>query len=106
MVAVDGGRFRRLGEQDRPTVGFSIDGSTALAQEGDTLLVALLVNAPAVRVSEFRDGNRAGFCLMGACQDCWVWTESGERLRACTTAVAEGLRILTKAPQSTWPVLA
>ncbi|MGF1593770.1 MAG: (2Fe-2S)-binding protein [Kiloniellaceae bacterium] len=106
MVVLDSGRFQRLGEEDRPAIGFSIDGRAALAREGDTLLVALLVNAPAVRESEFGDGSRAGFCLMGACQDCWVWTESGERLRACTTMIADGIRILTKEPQSTWPVLA
>ena len=28
---------------------------------------------------------RAGFCLMGACQDCWVRLRDGERLRACST---------------------
>jgi predicted molibdopterin-dependent oxidoreductase YjgC len=106
MVALGSGQFQRLGEEVRPAVGFSIDGHAALAREGDTLLVAILVNAPAMRGSEFGDGSRAGFCLMGACQDCWVWTESGERLRACTTVVADGLRILTRAPQSKWPILA
>lgn len=40
---------------------------------------------------------------MGACQDCWVWTEEGERLRACTTAVREGLRIVTNPPEVSWP---
>src|SRR3954466_6632650 len=33
---------------------------------------------------------------MGACQDCRVWTADGERLRACTTVVGEGMHILTR----------
>lgn len=106
MLAVGDGRFQRLGEEDRPAVTFSIDGRAASGREGDTLLVAILTNACAVRESEFGDGSRAGFCLMGACQDCWVWMESGERLRACTTVIAEGMQILTKAPEQRWPVLA
>ena len=89
------GRFVRLGETDRPQVAFSIDGHPVNALEGDSLLVAMLTQTGRLRRSEFGDGARAGFCLMGACQDCWVWTETGERLRACTTPVARGLRIIT-----------
>ena len=73
---------------------------TALA--GDTLMVALLANGPALRRSEFGEERRAGFCLMGACQDCWVWTAAGERLRACGTEVRDGLQILTKQPEAVW----
>jgi D-hydroxyproline dehydrogenase subunit gamma len=32
---------------------------------------------------------------MGACQDCWVQLEGGERLRACATLLTEGMRIIT-----------
>jgi D-hydroxyproline dehydrogenase subunit gamma len=103
MSVIGGGRFQRLSEEDRPSLSFSIDGRPAAAREGDTLLVAILTQAGSLRASEFGDGSRAGFCLMGACQDCWVWTESGERLRACTTAVTAGLGILTKTPEDTWP---
>jgi predicted molibdopterin-dependent oxidoreductase YjgC len=72
-----------------------VDGKTTEALEGDSLLVALLRGGSHLRRSEFGDGNRAGFCLMGACQDCWVSTEDGERLRACSTSVAPGMRICT-----------
>jgi len=48
-----------------------------------------------VRVSEFSGTPRAGFCLIGACQDCWVRTEAGARVRACSTPIAEGMRIVT-----------
>ncbi|MGF1609347.1 MAG: (2Fe-2S)-binding protein [Kiloniellales bacterium] len=88
-------RFLRLGETERPELAFSIDGRPGKALEGDSLLVAILTQTGRLRQSEFGDGARAGFCLMGACQDCWVWTEDGERLRACTTPVARGMRIIT-----------
>ena len=32
----------------------------------------------ALRAAEFGPEARAGFCLMGACQDCWVWQERFE----------------------------
>ncbi|WP_424136222.1 (2Fe-2S)-binding protein [Roseomonas chloroacetimidivorans] len=95
--------LRRLGETDRPSIAFTIDGQPATGLEGDTLLTAILLNAAALRVSEFGDGPRAGFCLMGACQDCWVWTEEGERLRACGTPLAAGIRIVTR--EAPWPHL-
>lgn len=93
----------RLAEKDRPRIEISIDGKAALAMEGDTLLVAILTNAGRLRRSEFGDGDRAGFCLMGACQDCWVWMDSGQRLRACTTPVEPNMRIITGEPDGLWP---
>jgi predicted molibdopterin-dependent oxidoreductase YjgC len=98
-------RFVRLGETDREPVRITIDGRPAGALEGDTLMVAVLNNVDRLRESEFGDGKRAGFCLMGACQDCWVWTAEGERLRACTTMVEEGMHIVTTQPEATWPNL-
>lgn len=62
---------------------------------GDTVLTALLTAGRRLRDSEFGDGPRAGFCLMGACQDCWVTLADGQRLRACTTPVSEGMAIDT-----------
>lgn len=96
-------RFVRLAEKGRARVRIVIDGQMVAALAGDTLMVALLSHTRHLRESEFGDGRRAGFCLMGACQDCWVWTASGERLRACTTVVEEGLHILTHQPEATWP---
>lgn len=95
-------RFVRLAETDRPALTLHIDGEARTALAGDTLLVALLSNGRRVRDSEFGDGARAGFCLMGACQDCWVWTPEGERLRACSTAVEEGMSVLTRPPAQHW----
>lgn len=95
-------RFQRLAETGRPQVSLTVDGLPVTALVGDTLMVALLANGPALRRSEFGDERRAGFCLMGACQDCWVWTAEGERLRACGTEVREGLQILTAQPEAVW----
>jgi predicted molibdopterin-dependent oxidoreductase YjgC len=100
------GRFIRLGETERKSVKIQVDGAEVTALAGDTLLVAMLCALDHVRQSEFGHEVRAGFCLMGACQDCWVWTADGERLRACTTVVGEGLRIVTTQPEAQWANLA
>jgi hypothetical protein len=89
-------QFHRLAERDRRIVRFAIDDRACEALVGDTLLTALLTNGRRLRLSEFGDGPRAGFCLMGACQDCWVALEDGTRLRACTSFVGEGMRIVTQ----------
>ena len=92
----------RLRDVDRPRIMLTLEGRPVQAQQGDTLLTALLAaGAGHLRESEFGDGPRAGFCLMGACQDCWVWTSAGFRVRACSTRAAPDMRILTRPPP--WP---
>ena len=86
-------RLVRLAETGRPGVTIFHGGRPLPALAGDTLLTALLCNGVALRRSEFDDGLRAGFCNMGACQDCWVALEDGSRLRACTTEVRDGMRV-------------
>ena len=100
------GRFLQLAETDRAAVAFVVDGGLVHGLEGDTLLTAMLRAGAHLRESEFGDGRRSGFCLMGACQDCWVWTEAGGRLRACSTVLTEGLRIVTRQPGAQWSNLA
>jgi hypothetical protein len=51
-----------------------------------------------VRHSDIGNDARAGFCLMGACQECWVWLGAGRRVRACTTLVSEGMKIYSARP--------
>ncbi len=87
--------LQRVAEQGRPVVRFTLDGRPVEALEGDTILTAMLTNGDHLRRSEFADSPRAGFCLMGACQDCWVRTEEGDRLRACGTFIAEGMRLVS-----------
>ncbi len=95
-----GGRLLRLAERERPALSFHLDGKAVTALAGDTVLTAVLSVGGTLRPSEFGPERRAGFCLMGACQDCWVWQEAGPRLRACSTLLADGMRLLTKAPES------
>ena len=88
-----GCRLVRVAETDRPGVTIFHDGQPLAALAGDTLLTALLCNGVALRRNEFDGGLRAGFCNMGACQDCWVVLEDGSRTRACTTEVRDGMRV-------------
>ena len=97
-----GGRFVRVAETDRREVTIVVDGKPVQALEGDTLLVAILAALGHLRTSEFGDGRRAGFCMMGACQDCWVWGAKGDRLRACSTSVVDGMAISTQQPECAW----
>lgn len=96
------GRFVRLAEQDRPAISLTIDGQPVRALQGDTLMVAMLAAGRVLRTSEFGQGKRAGFCLMGACQDCWVWTADGHRLRACSTLAESGMNVTTRQPEASW----
>jgi D-hydroxyproline dehydrogenase subunit gamma len=88
------GLFRRLVPRDGAPIPFTIDGAPAEAREGDLLLTAILLHRAALRRFEFGEGNRAGFCLMAACQDCWVSLADGRRLRACTTPVEPGMAVV------------
>lgn len=96
------GRIVRLAERDRAVVHFFLDGQMRGALAGDTVLTAMLASGHALRKSEFGPEPRAGFCLMGACQDCWVWQDEGPRMWACSSLVTEGMRLRTTPPES-WP---
>lgn len=87
--------LRRIAETGRETVEFTLDGRTCQALAGDTVLTAVLSQQDRLRIEEFNAAPRAGFCLMGACQDCWMLTEEGTRLRACSTFIAPGMRLLS-----------
>lgn len=94
--------LKRLAETGRPALTFTFDGQACTALAGDTVLTAVLTQAERLRFSEFGGGPRAGFCMMGACQDCWVQLEDGERVRACSTFIEPGMRLqsLALAPAS------
>lgn len=90
----------RLAERDRPAVAFTLDGRPAQALAGDTVLTAVLTQGAQLRQSEFSGAPRAGFCMMGACQDCWIMTADAGRVRACTTFVKPGMAVLTGAGEA------
>ena len=90
--------FRRVKETQREVILFALDGNNVTALRGDTVLIAVLTQAERLRLSEFSGKPRAGFCLIGACQDCWMQTEDGRRIRACTTTIESGMRLRTNPP--------
>ena len=95
----DAPQFVRLKPRSGAAVPFRIDGRACEAQAGDTILTALLLHQGHARPFEFGAGLRAGFCLMGACQDCWVTLADGRRLRSCATLLTPDLDIITRGNQ-------
>ncbi|MDP9899422.1 (2Fe-2S)-binding protein [Variovorax ginsengisoli] len=90
--------LRRVAETQRAAVSFTLDGRPVQALEGDTVLTAVLTQGAQLRRNEFSGEPRAGFCMMGACQDCWIATADGARLRACSTFIAPGMALLSEVP--------
>ena len=74
------------------TISFRIDDEPAEAIEGESLLAAILCHRDSLPGAGVH-GARAGFCLMGACQECWVQVEGMGPVRTCTTPVGEGMRV-------------
>jgi hypothetical protein len=87
--------LHRVAEADRSAVAFTLDGRPAHALAGDTVLTAVLTQCGQLRNNEFSGAPRAGFCMMGACQDCWILTADGARLRACSAFIEPGMALLT-----------
>jgi predicted molibdopterin-dependent oxidoreductase YjgC len=88
------GLFQRAIDRGGAAVALTIDGEPVQAQQGDLLITAILLHRTALRRFEFGSGSRAGFCLMAACQDCWVQLADGRRLRACSTRVEPGMAVV------------
>ena len=97
------GQFHRLPGRERAPLTLFLDGAAITALEGDTVLTAILTRRGSLRRSEWRKQPRAGFCLMGACQDCWIWCEDGTRLRACSSPALAGQRLLSRSPLAPAP---
>lgn len=97
-MTTDGAQFMRVATRRGASVAVRFDGVTLAATEGDSILTVLLTHGLILRRHEFGNESRSGFCLMGACQDCWVWSAQGGRLRACTTPVADGMILASQPP--------
>lgn len=91
-------QLRRIAAFDSPAVTILLDDVPLTARKGETVLAAILTHTDHLRRNEANREKRAGFCLMGACQDCWVWIGDAGRGRACTTLVADGMRISMHSP--------
>ncbi|CAN7760291.1 (2Fe-2S)-binding protein [Ensifer adhaerens] len=87
--------LRRRYRLDETLVPFTLNGTAQTGRRGDTVLTAILSVSGRLRQSEFTGENRAGFCLIGACQDCYVMTAQGSRVRACSTALLAGMAFIT-----------
>lgn len=96
------GRFVRLTDPGRAPLSFTIDGAAAVGFEGDTLLAAILAFRTDLASLPPDPRRRAGFCLIGACQDCWVRLATGRRVRACTTPLQAGMAVLLEADGQRW----
>jgi aerobic-type carbon monoxide dehydrogenase small subunit (CoxS/CutS family) len=92
--------LHRIARKAHPPIAFMLDDTPCEGRAGDTLLTAILARSEVLRWSEFLHAPRAGFCQMGACQDCWVTLQGGERVRACTTPLTPSLRVLTSRGKS------
>jgi aerobic-type carbon monoxide dehydrogenase small subunit (CoxS/CutS family) len=88
------GLFQRAIDRGGAEVSFTIDGTPVRARQGDLLISAVLLHRATLRRFEFGAGSRAGFCLMGACQDCWVQLADGRRVRACSTLVEPEMAVI------------
>lgn len=88
------GLWVRLSEKQREPLTFFLNGAPCQALVGDTIMTALLTQSRSLRRADQSGAMRAGFCAMGACQDCWVATEDGARLRSCLTLIEPGLRLV------------
>lgn len=92
------GQLQRLAETDRAPLAFVLNGQPAQALQGDTVLTAVLTQSAQLRTHEFAGTPRAGFCMMGACQDCWVTlggADAGRKVRACSTLLCAGMQVCT-----------
>ncbi|KQY63326.1 ferredoxin [Ensifer sp. Root142] len=87
--------FKRRYRRDEEAIPFLLNGLPEIGRRGDTVMTAILSLGSSLRRAEFTGENRAGFCLIGACQDCFVMTADGSRVRACSTALKPGMAFFT-----------
>lgn len=91
-------RFAPIARWTSASITIRIDGEAVEVPLGQSILTAVLSHRTILRTQAASGEPRAGFCLMGACQECWIWLGDGQRVRACTTPVAEGMEIHSAAP--------
>jgi predicted molibdopterin-dependent oxidoreductase YjgC len=70
-----------------------INGQPVTAYPGETIAAVLLTEGR--RIFRRTDGGqpRGLFCGMGICYDCLVTVDELPNVRACVTAVAEGMQV-------------
>lgn len=80
------------------TVAIFINGVRHEARPSISVAAALLAagNEPAFRRTAKRREPRGIFCGMGVCFDCLVTVDGRANIRACVTAIKDGMRIMTE----------
>jgi D-hydroxyproline dehydrogenase subunit gamma len=77
-------------------VDFTLDGRDVRCPDGLTIAAAVLVlGARTLRVTP-RGRPRSLFCGMGVCFDCAMEVDGRAGVRACTTLVRPGMRVVTQ----------
>lgn len=90
----------RLSGSAPPNCNFTFDGRPIAAVKGESIAAALTA-AGVKALGAARDGEARGvFCGMGVCQECLVVVDGRAGMRACSTAVADGMTVL---PQPALP---
>jgi predicted molibdopterin-dependent oxidoreductase YjgC len=87
--------FRKIdGLAARPAVSLFFEDRSILAQEGDTIAIALMnAGARAFRETPLSGAARGPLCLMGVCFDCLVEVDGTPNVQACMVAVRDGMRV-------------
>ena len=89
--------FKRLPDDNRPTIALSIDGKAIEAREGDTVAAALLAAGVMVaRTTPVKETPRAPYCMMGVCFDCLMEIDGVGSRQACLVPVRNGMVVRTQ----------
>ncbi|MCF6508119.1 (2Fe-2S)-binding protein [Blastococcus sp. MG754426] len=79
-------------ERGRP-VTVLLEGRPVPAHAGESVAALLLVEGHAATRETPSGAPRGVFCGMGVCFDCLVVVDDVPNTRACTTPVADGMRV-------------
>ena len=100
------GRVQTGSDASRLRIRFLLDGAPLEAYEGETVAAALVAAGRRGLRHTSRHGQPRGvFCGMGVCFECLVQIDGRPGVKACTTPVAEGMRVETQRGAGTWDEL-
>ena len=78
-------------------ISFQLDGETVECSPGLTVAGALLqLGNRVIRRTQCDGAARSLFCGMGVCFECAMTIDGRQSVRACITAVAEGMEVKTQ----------
>lgn len=78
----------------RRRITFHLEDRSVQANEGDTLVIALLqAGIEHFRQTPVSGEARAPMCLMGVCFDCLVEVDEVPNVQSCLVTVREGMRV-------------